>query len=35
MPTEKEYYTDFEKFINERASVIVREGRRLLPDLFK
>jgi hypothetical protein len=35
MPTEKEYYTDFEKFINERASVIVREGKRLLPDLFK
>jgi hypothetical protein len=35
MPTEKEYYTNFKKFINERASVIVREGRRLLPDLFK
>jgi hypothetical protein len=35
MPTKREYYTNFEKFINERASIIVREGKRLLPDLFK
>jgi hypothetical protein len=35
MPTEKEHYTDFEKFINERASIIISEGKKLLPDLFK
>jgi hypothetical protein len=35
MPVEKEYYTDFEKFISERASIIVSKGKKLLPDLFR
>jgi hypothetical protein len=35
MPVKKEYYTDFEKFISERASIIVSKGKKLLPDLFR
>jgi hypothetical protein len=34
MPIEKECYDDFERFINERASIIINEGKKLLPDLF-